>query len=120
MSWKDKVKNEQYPQTLALIAGDWAITFLSNEAEEYEFERANKTVTGVSFTVNAKHVNSGGNFPNIKWAVTAKGLLRELVDIEDLTGVVLKFKAIGSGLQRKYENLEIIEPKVQSKLTTKK
>lgn len=115
MSWRENVKKQTRPDALTIIAGKWAITF-SDNGEEYEFERGGKTVQGVRFQVNAKHLDSGGNFPNISWGCTAVTLLRKLADIEDLQGYVMKFLATGTGLQRKYDQIEVVAPKVQEKL----
>ena len=111
---EEESKADEAPklEKLELIAGDWAITFLDN-GNAYSFERNNKTTYGVSFVVNAKHVTSGGNFPNVAWGITANSILVLLKPETNLIGCVLKLTATGSGMQRRYPSKTLIAPKVK-------
>jgi len=118
MSWRENIKQMDTANNLTIVAGKWAITFLS-DGEQYEFERAGETKSGVSFKVNAKHLDSGGTFPNVNWGVTAKSLLRKIASVENVEGCVIKFLASGNGLQRKYESVELVEPAIQTTIKPK-
>jgi len=111
---EEESRAEEAPklEKLELIAGDWAITFLDN-GNAYSFERNNKTTYGVSFVVNAKHITSGGNFPNVAWGITANSILKLLEPETNLIGCVLKLTATGSGMQRRYPSKTLIAPKVK-------
>jgi hypothetical protein len=106
---KDKADKEQLTK-LSIMAGDWAITFL-DDGTPYTFERQGETKHGIAFLVNAKHLTSGGNFPNVKWNVTAKRIKRLLMEQSDLTGCVLKLTVTGSGIQTRYPDMDLAVPK---------
>jgi len=111
-SWRElslSNTDDETAPTLRLIAGKWAITIL-DEGRAYEFERGGETKHGVAFLVNAKHLDSGGNFPNHSWGVTAKTLLARLAETDNTIGCVIMFLASGDGLSRRYSEISVKEP----------
>ena len=117
--WRSILEKEETAQTpanekLELIAGDWSMEFLDN-GTPYDFERYGEKVNGVAFIVNAKHISSGGNFPEVSWGVTAKSLLKLISSIKNVTGYKLVFTATSSGMQRRYSLAEIFEPKKRTR-----
>lgn len=106
---KEKAKKEELTK-LSIMAGDWALTFL-DDGTPYTFERNGETKHGVAFLVNANHMTSGGQFPNVKWNVTAKRIKRLLMDESNLIGCVLKLTVTGSGINTRYPNMDLVIPK---------
>ena len=96
-------------------AGEWLIEFLNN-GEPYEFERGGATQHGVSFRVNAKNLDTNANFPDVKYGITAKSILKRLATIDNLEGWKMRLLATGEGLQRRYPEIDMTAPKEQQKL----
>lgn len=113
---EDSAKNaEREPEreNLDLTAGKWSIKLLS-EGEPYSFDvpqsdGTTKTVNGVAFVCNAKHLDTGENHPNVNWGITATTLRRALAQFEKLNGVTIKFLASGEGRDRRYSEISVTE-----------
>lgn len=130
-SWREILEESEETEIpeenrLTVIIGDWAITFLDNgnpysfdskrkrKQADGEYKEETQKVFGVNFLVNAKHMNSGGTWNNVTWGVTAKTILRRLAQAtNDLIGTVIRFKATGEGLQRRYQIDSVKVPEVK-------